>query len=194
MKLNITNESKKYSSPKTLKKFEEESHTKKIKKHSNDNSEQEIYAFRKKFIILFLIFIQILSEISVECKERAVLLYKFFKLYFVEQEKKWSLFFDKMNTKIKYYKDLCKRVIQQKNKHLKVESINDILFSNKLTLENLMSHKKLIEDLLAIMNEKREEIYMLNTNLEIVEKEIRLWIYDYDLIKCCADMRVVNTI
>ena len=37
----------------------------------------------RKFIILFLIFIHILSEISAECKERANLLYKFFKIYFV---------------------------------------------------------------------------------------------------------------
>ena len=42
--------------------------------------------------------------------------------------------FNKMNEKIKYYKDLCKTVIQQKNKFLdKIEVINEVLFTSKLT-------------------------------------------------------------
>jgi hypothetical protein len=91
----------------------------------------------RKFIVLFLIFIQILSEISLECKERAILLYKFFKIYFVEQEKKWISAINKMKDKIRYYKELCKTIMQMKNNQIdKIEEINDILFTNKLTKGN----------------------------------------------------------
>ena len=79
----------------------------------------------KKFIILFLIFIQILSELSSECKERSNLLYKFFKIYFVEQVKKWTLTVNKMKKKIKYYKELCMTIIQPKSmQKKKIEEIN----------------------------------------------------------------------
>ena len=71
---------------------------------------------------------------SSECKERGVLLYKFFKIYFVEQEKKWVIAINIMKDKISYYKDLCKTIIQHKNMHIeKIEEINDVLFTNKLS-------------------------------------------------------------
>ena len=83
----------------------------------------------------YLIFLQILTDLSKECKDRSILLYKFFKLYFAEQEKKWILMLNKLQEKIRYYKDLFKIIIQQKNKHIdKIEDINDVLFSNKITL------------------------------------------------------------
>jgi hypothetical protein len=136
------------------------------------------------------VFIQVLADISVEYKERAVLIYKFFKLYFVEQEKKWTVAVDKMKEKVKYYKDLCKTVIHQKNKYLdRIELINDILFSNKVTFENLQDHKKLIQDLLGIINEKREEIYLLKSKSEIFEKELNFWVYDFDTIKLNKQIR-----
>lgn len=91
----------------------------------------------KKFIILFLIFIQILSELSSECKERSNLLYKFFKIYFVEQVKKWTLTVNKMKKKIKYYKELCMTIIQPKSmQKKKIEEINLILMSKSLTTGN----------------------------------------------------------
>lgn len=102
------------------------------------SSSLEIYksknSYERKFIVLFLIFIQILSEVSSECKERGVLLYKFFKIYFVEQEKKWVIAINTMKDKIYYYKQLCKTIIQQKNFHIdKIEDINDVLFTSKLS-------------------------------------------------------------
>ena len=83
---------------------------------------------------MYLIFLHLLSDISKECKEKSILLYKFFKLYFAEQEKKWILLLNKVQDKIRYYKDLCKVIIQQKNKHIeKIEFINEVLFSHKIT-------------------------------------------------------------
>jgi hypothetical protein len=162
-------------------------------KVSDNSSEEDTYQVNKKFLILFLIFLQILSEISMECKERAVLLYKFFKLYFVELEKKWTFSFERLREKIKYYKELCKAVIQQKNKFLeKIETINNIIFSNNLTSENLLQHKKLIQDLLGIIKEKREEIYLLKSNIEIIEKEMKFWIYDFESIKLSKEIKVTS--
>jgi hypothetical protein len=119
------------------------------------------------------------------------LLYKFFKLYFIEQEKKWVSEIEKMRIKIQNYKNLIKLIFQQKTKHIeKVDTINEILFSHKLTTENLLQHKKLIQDLLSLTNEKREELYLKQSELEILEKDIRFWISEYDNIKINAEVRV----
>lgn len=83
---------------------------------------------------MYLVFIQILSEISSECKERGILLYKFFKIYFVKQEQKWINEVKKLKEKIKYYKQLCKNIMQLKNEKIhKIEEINEILFTKILT-------------------------------------------------------------
>lgn len=125
-----------------------------------------------------------------ELKERAVLLYKVFKLYFVEQEKKWIYIINQMKRKIFYYKELCKNVIQQKNNHLsKIEKINDVLFANKLSHENLENHKSLIHDLLNIINEKRDQIYLLNSEKEILTNELKFWVYDFERIKLDSKVR-----
>lgn len=152
--------------------------------------EKKSIEHRKRFTILFIIFLQILSEISVECKERAALLYKFFKMYFCEQEIKWVIVVNKMKEKVRYYKDLCKTIVDQKSKHLdKINKINDILFAQKLTKENLEDHKKLIRDLLKVNNEKKEEIYVLKANNEILAEEMKMWVYDYENVKLNKTIR-----
>jgi len=113
-----------------------------------------------------------------------VLLYKIFKLFFVEQERKWTIVVSKLKEKITYFKELSKTIIQQKHKHLeKIEKINDILFSKKLSIENLNDHKSLIKDLLHIVNEKRDEIYLINSERDILKREINFWIYDFENLK-----------
>jgi hypothetical protein len=136
------------------------------------------------------IFIQILSEIGSECKEKAVLLYRVFKLFFVEQEKKWTVITNHMKEKILYYTELAKAVNQQKNKHLtKIEAINDCLFANKLSLENLQKHKTLIKDLLNVINEKRDQIYLLTSENEILTKELKFWVHDFEKLKLDNSIR-----
>jgi hypothetical protein len=154
------------------------------KKANLDESAKEA-EINKKLFLSFLILIQTLSEISTECKEKAVLLYKIFKLYFVELENKWLIVISNMNEKINYYKELCRNVLKTKNKHLpeRIEIINDVLFHNKLTKENLMEHKKLIQDLLKLNNEKKEEIFIMRSDIEILNKELRFWTYDFDNLK-----------
>lgn len=139
---------------------------------------------RMKSLTYYLIFFQILSEFSSECKERAYLLYTFFKVYFAEQETKFSKVIQKLYDKIKFYKDLCKLIVQQKHKHLdKIEEISDILLTQKVSFNNLNNHKKLIQDLLNIINEKREEIYVLNSDISILKRELKLFILDFDTLK-----------
>lgn len=89
-----------------------------------------------------------------------------------------------MKEKIYYYKELAKTVIQQKNKHLaKIETINDCLFANKLSVENLQRHKNLIKDLLNVVNEKRDQIYLLTSENEILIKEMNFWVHDFEKLK-----------
>lgn len=89
-----------------------------------------------------------------------------------------------MKEKINYFKELSKTVIQQKNKHLsKIEKINDVLFANRVTFQNLQDHKVLIQELLNVVNEKRDQIYLLTSEKEILEKEMKFWFHDIDIIK-----------
>lgn len=116
-------------------------------------------------------------------------------MYFVEHEKKWIIVVEKMKDKVQYYKNLCKTILQQKNKHLeKIESINEVLFTNKLTTSNLQQHKRLIQELLSVINEKREEIYLMQSQIDIFDKEIKFWVHDFDTIKLNPDIRVPNQI
>jgi hypothetical protein len=48
----------------------------------------------------------------------------------------------------------------------------------------LNQHKKLIQDLLNIINEKRQEIYIQKSSNEIMDKELNFWIYDWNFVKC----------
>lgn len=151
------------------------------------NSKNEL---KEKFLVLFVMFIQILAEVSAEDKSRAVLLYKFFKHYFIEQDKKWITTIKEMKSRVKYYKTLCKIIIQQKNKHLKhIEEISEVLVANKPSVDNLRKHKELIENLLCIIQEKRDEMYLQNSEINTLKKELNFWIYDFDKIKINTDIR-----
>ena len=58
-------------------------------------------------------------------------------------------------------------------------------------VDNLNNHKKLIKDLLNIINEKREEIYILESSIKTYEKELNFWVYDIDIIKVNVELRVL---
>lgn len=126
-----------------------------------------------------------ISEVGAECKEKAVLLYRVFKMFFAEQERKWANLTFKLKEKIGYYKDLCKTLVENKknNDNTKLDKINDILFSKKLSEENLQDHKYLIYDFIRLLNEKRDYIYLLKTEIEIMQKELNLFIYGFEKIK-----------
>jgi hypothetical protein len=121
------------------------------------------------------------------------LLYKFFKIYFIEQEKKWINIVEKVHKKIKYYKDLCKILISKESgptNNLKIlETLNDVLFCNETSKENLDNHKKIIKELINILNQKREEILLVKNEVEIIEKEFKFWIHDFDNIKSNQKLR-----
>ena len=143
-----------------------------------------------RHLILFLIFIQILSEIHSDNKDKAILLYKFFTNFFVEQDKKWIYVVSKMKEKVKIYKNLCKAILTQKNKNVdKIEDMNNVLFSNKVTKDNLEQHKSVISELLRLVNEKREEIYQLEAKMSIMQHELQFWVHDFDNIKLDNNIR-----
>jgi len=132
----------------------------------------------------------LLSEIGAECKEKAILLYRVFKMFFAEQEKKWANITFKIKEKIGYYKDLCRTLIDNKNSdNTKIEKINDILFSRKLSEDNLNDHKTLIYSLINLLNEKRDYTYLLKSDIEIMNKELNLFIFGFDKIKLDAKIR-----
>ena len=47
----------------------------------------------------------------------------------------------------------------------------------------MKEHKDLINDLLQVINGKREQMYLLESRIEILEKEHNLWVYDIENIK-----------
>ena len=52
------------------------------------------------------------------------------------------------------------------------------------------NHKKLIKEILNVINEKRDEIYLLQSSINTYEKEFKFWIYDFDTIKINVELRV----
>lgn len=81
-------------------------------------------------------------------------------------------------------------IIQNKEKNIDIlERLKDIIVSTKLTETNLTNHKNIIHSLINLINQKREDIYMMNSKVEIMEKELKFWIYDFDKIKTNKKLR-----
>ncbi len=125
-----------------------------------------------------------------ECKEKAILLYKVFKMFFAEQERKWANLTSKIKEKIDYYKDLCKTILETKERREnKLEKLNDILFQKNLTETNLNNHKTIIYNFIDLLNEKREDIYLHRSNMEIMTRELNLFVHGFELIKLDKNIR-----
>ena len=158
-----------------------------MKKENKEN----YYKSCKRYLILFFIFLQELSDISREFKEKSILLYKLFVHFLAEQDKKWINVINKMKEKINYYKNLSKTLLSQKNNNTQnIEDLTTILFSNKISKENLQNHKKIINQLITIVNEKREEVYQLEAKISILEHELNFWIIDFNDLKLDQNLRI----
>ena len=70
-----------------------------------------------------------------------------------------------------------------------LQKLNEVLVSTKMTEENLNNHKLIIQTLINVTNKKREEIFIMNSKVEIAEKELKFWIYDFDKIKTNKKIR-----
>ena len=57
--------------------------------------------------------------------------------------------------------DLCEVQIKKHPFIKKIEDISEVLLAQSVTKENLDNHKRLINDLLQLNNEKRDKIYHL---------------------------------
>ena len=56
--------------------------------------------------------------------------------------------------------------------------------------ENLTFHKNIIHQLLQENNKKKDEFHLLMSEYEILEKEAKLWIHEFDSIKINPEIRV----
>ena len=158
-----------------------------IKKENEEN----YFKSSKKYLILFIIFLQELSDISKEFKEKAILLYKLFVHFLAEQDKKWIYVINKIKERVNIYKNLSKTILSQKNNNLQnIEDLTTILFSNKISKENLQNHKNIINQLIKIVNEKREEVYQLEAKVSILEHELNFWIEDFNDLKLDQNLRI----
>ena len=64
-------------------------------------------------------------------------LYKFFKYYFAEQEKRFIDELKIIKDKLTTYKDLCKTILSQNNsKEISIDSVNAVLIDKRVTLSN----------------------------------------------------------
>ena len=96
-----------------------------------------------------------------------------------------------MKEKLNLYKNISKIILSQKNKNIEsIESLTTILYTNKLTKENLDNHKATINKLLSIVNEKREEVYQLEAKVSILKHELNFWIEDFEEIKLDKNLRL----
>ena len=152
-------------------------------------TEKEEYVKRgKKFLYLYLIFLQILSELAIECKDKANLLYKCFKLYFVEQEKRNIESLKFLKDKLIAFKEFTKSILDNSTFTMEnLDSINEKLLDKSITnsnyfefllinLENLESHKNLIRHLLGVIKGKKEELYLYKTE---IDTRVNIYLYIY---------------
>ena len=133
--------------------------------------EEELIKFEKNSLLISLVILQVLSEISNESNDKAYLLFKAFKMYFTQQEKRNIFEKNKILDKVNYYRELTNTLISKHPKIPTLETINNILFAKKLSVENLNNHKELVENLLFVNNQKTDEIYLLTSEIEILSKE-----------------------
>ena len=154
--------------------------------------QEELVKFEKSSLLISLVFLQVLAEISADNNDKAYLLFKAFKLFFVQQEKRNMFEKNKIIDKINYYKELCKTLVSKNPKIPNMDTINDILCARKLSAENLNRHKDLIEIVMHVNREKTNEIYLLTSEIEILTKELRYWIYDYDKVKHCKELKKIK--
>ena len=164
--------------------------------HGNSQSDKkvikEVESYKKKSLLCALIFLQVLSEIGKDDRDKAILLYKAFKYYFVVKDSYEVYEQEKNLKKINFYKTLCKTLLGEENTEIAdIDTINDILFSFKVDKANLNHHKKLIGDLLHIIQEKNKKIYSLATENELLNKDIRFWVHGYDQLKVDKIIRVI---
>ena len=111
-------------------------------------------------------------------------------MFFAEQERKWANLTSKIKEKIDYYKDLCKTILETKERREnKLEKLNDILFQKNLTETNLNNHKTIIYNFIDLLNEKREDIYLHRSNMEIMTRELNLFVHGFELIKLDKNIR-----
>ena len=142
-----------------------------------------------KIMILNLIFFQLLSEISFENKERAVLLYKVTSMQFVLQIELLSLMLRKYKAKIKALTETNHLILSNSFNFIKNEPFqNDIstaLLNQTISKDNLNQHKIIIQKLLNDLKLQRESNYQMRSQMNILKNDMNeyyihfkwLWLY-----------------
>ena len=111
-------------------------------------------------------------------------------MFFAEQERKWANLTVKIKEKVDYYKDLCKTILDNKNKkESKLDRLKEILMQNKLTETNLNNHKTIIYNFIDLLKEKRDDIYLRKADVEIMTKELNLFVHGFDILKLDKNIR-----
>ena len=163
-----------------------------------DNNKKSI----KDRIVMFSMFNFILHSIYVEDKEKAILLNKFFKYYFNDFKLSYLKIIDNLLKKIDFYKELITSIYTLKNKNIKStnkninltnecisSSIGNILFNDLLVADNLINHKFLIKLMIKFNNQLQQNLYLLISDKEILQKELNTFIYNYNNLKLNKDFR-----
>lgn len=138
----------------------------------------------KRYLLFFLLFTSLISEISFECKDLAFLLYKLFKVFVGLQEQKYLMHYKQLVDQESNAKQLFSELIKHKFKNVEgLETILSTLIDDSVTKSNLHSHKAMIQDLIQKINTLKEDIYLKQSSIDSLNKEIRLWVYDFDRLK-----------
>lgn len=150
----------------------------------------------KKLLILFLILTQCLSETLNESKERAVLLFKVFKMYFVELNKKLMNVIDHFKAKNEYYRELCRGIIKERTPDLiNIDLISSTLLNTDVSVDNLQKHKDAINALLSNVKRYQDNYINIKSQMGIETSFCRKWIYGYDKLKNSYNLhQAINTI
>lgn len=163
-------------------------------KEQNDNKKIEISKnLDTKIILLHLIYFQLLSEISYENKERAILLYKVTSFQFSLQVQILSMILKSYKEKIKALEEINESILK---KHLNFISdlpfkskISEALLDESVTENNLTNHKAIIRRLLSELQTQKQENFQQISQNNILKNELSLWLYEFDKMKLDPKLR-----
>ena len=131
---------------------------------------------------------ELIRQLASNEKEKGYLLLELFKRYFEENEKRWFKIINNLQEEMLRLKHEQEYLLAKYFKDGK--EMDNILHNNEVTIENLQEHKRIIRLVLgSYFNEESKRI-IAESRATAIEKDIKKWIIDWDILKISPHLNV----
>eukprot|EP00347_Sterkiella_histriomuscorum_P015818 403355569 len=147
--------------------------------------------------ILYIIFSELIREVSQKDKELGYLIMKSFSSYFTKNEKKWLSIFENQTSYIQKLKNDVDLLIglstNQEQGAFKAtansKQIRSLLDNKALNEQNLIDHKIMIQKLIGEYHKLEDEHYHQSMKQKYFDKDINQLLYDWDQIRISEQVK-----